>query len=291
MSGWMPYFIAVLLILGGMLPVWAATQRNEMPPQLMLAKRFQGAEALPLYGVSEKYDGVRAFWDGISLVTRSGRVIDAPDWFLAQLPDEPLDGELWLGYGRFSEVSGLIRRNDSDISPLWQDVRYMVFDLPELGGTFDERYQALIDLIGEPSQSTADENLQAVEQLRVSSESELDALLQVVLDRGGEGLMLHRWDSFYFSGRSSDLLKVTPLEDAEGIVTGYEPGQGRLKGMMGALRVRLQNGREMLLGSGFSDAERQSPPAVGTRVRFTFRGLTADGLPRFASFDRVRPPE
>lgn len=291
MSGWMPYFIAVLLILGGMLPVWAATQRSEMPPQLMLAKRFHGEETLNLFGVSEKYDGVRAFWDGMSLVTRSGRIINAPDWFLAQLPDEPLDGELWLGYGRFSEVSGLIRRKDSDTSELWQDVSYMVFDLPELPGTFDERYQALISLIGNPSEVASYENLHPVEQLRVFSQQELDILLQQVLERGGEGLMLHRWDSFYFAGRSSDLLKVTPLEDAEAIVTGYEPGQGRLKGMMGALRVRLQNGREMLLGTGFSDAERQSPPALGARVRFTFRGLTADGLPRFASFDRVRPPE
>ncbi|TPD55621.1 MAG: DNA ligase [Thalassolituus maritimus] len=274
-----------------MLPVWAATQRSEMPPQLMLAKRFQGEETLSLFGVSEKYDGIRAFWDGISLVTRSGRIINAPDWFLAQLPDEPLDGELWLGYGRFSEVSGLIRRNDSDSSELWQDVQYRVFDLPEVAGTFDERYQALLELIGDPSDIAANDNLQPVEQLRISSEKELDDLLQEVLQRGGEGLMLHRWDSFYFAGRSSDLLKVTPLEDAEAIVTGYEPGQGRLKGMMGALRVRLQNGREMLLGSGFSDAERQAPPALGARVRFTFRGLTADGLPRFASFDRVRPPE
>ena len=137
MSGWMPYFIAMLIILGGMLPVWAATQRSEMPPQLMLAKRFQGEETLNLFGVSEKYDGVRAFWDGMSLVTRSGRIINAPDWFLAQLPDEPMDGELWLGYGRFSEVSGLIRRKDSDTSELWQDVSYMVFDLPDQSATPD----------------------------------------------------------------------------------------------------------------------------------------------------------
>ena len=286
MSGWMPYLIAVLLILGGLLPVWAATHASEMAPALMLAKRFQGSEALNQFGVSEKYDGVRAFWDGVSMVTRSGRVIPAPDWFLAQLPDEPLDGELWLGYGRFSEISGLIRRKDSENSSLWQDVRYMVFDMPEYQGVFEERYAALLTLLDDDASE-----IQPVIQRTLESQEALETLLQERLEQGAEGLMLHRWDSFYYGGRSSDLLKVTPTEDAEAIVTGYEPGNGRLTGMMGALRVRLQNGRELLLGTGFSDAERASPPSLGTRVRFTYRGLTSDGLPRFASFDRIRPPE
>ncbi|TNC91224.1 MAG: hypothetical protein CSH36_10785 [Thalassolituus sp.] len=72
---------------------------------------------------------------------------------------------------------------------------------------------------------------------------------------------------------------------------GYEPGKGRLEGLMGALRVRLADGREFLLGSGFTDAQRRNPPSPGERVRFTYRGLTSSGLPRFASFDRVRPVE
>lgn len=287
MSGWMPYFIAVLLVLGSFLPVWAASHASELPPGLMLAKRYTGHETIHHYGVSEKYDGVRAYWDGMSLVTRSGRTIPAPEWFLAQIPDETLDGELWLGHGRFSELSGLIRRKESDSDPLWQQVKYMVFDMPEEHGDFAERYAVLKDLMQDYLGTECD----LVEQYSLSSHDELDGLLQKTIDAGGEGLMLHRWDSYYHAGRSTDLLKVTLVEDDEAIVTGYEPGNGRLKGMMGALRVKLKNGREFLLGTGFSDAERESPPALGERVRFTYRGLTSDGLPRFASFDRIRPVE
>lgn len=287
MSGWMPYLIAIVLVLGSFLPVWAATHAKELPPALQLAKRYQGNESLSLYGVSEKFDGVRAFWDGVTLVTRSGRVIPAPDWFLAQLPDATLDGELWLGYGRFSELSGLIRRKDSDTDSLWQTVQYRVFDLPDVAGDFATRYQQLVQLMRDYEGTEC----VLVEQQIVQDHAALDAQMQQVVAEGGEGLMLHRWDSLYFAGRSSDLLKVTPLQDDEAIVTGYEPGEGRLTGLMGALRVRLTSGREFLLGTGFSDAQRASPPDIGSRVRFTYRGLTADGLPRFASFDRVRPEE
>lgn len=287
MSGWMPYFIAVLLVLGSFLPVWAASHANELPPGLMLAKRYVGTESITDYGVSEKYDGVRAYWDGMSLVTRSGRTIPAPEWFVAQIPDATLDGELWLGRGRFSEVSGLIRRKDSDGDPLWQQVKFMVFDMPEEQGDFSERYLVLQNLMTNYRGTECD----LVEQRKIKSHDALDEWLQQTLEVGGEGLMLHRWDSYYHAGRSADLLKVTLVEDDEAIVIGYEPGKGRLKGMMGALRVRLKNGRELLLGTGFSDAERQAPPELGQRVRFTFRGLTSDGLPRFASFDRIRPIE
>ena len=62
--------------------------------------------------VSEKYDGVRAVWDGSTLRHRSGRIVSAPANFLAALPAEPLDGELWLGRGRFEPLSALVRRNE-----------------------------------------------------------------------------------------------------------------------------------------------------------------------------------
>lgn len=287
MSGWMPYFIAVLLVVGSLLPVWAASHASELPPALMLAKRYLGTETIADYGVSEKYDGVRAYWDGMSLVTRSGRTISAPEWFLAQIPDATLDGELWLGYGRFSEISGLIRRKDSDSDALWQQVKFMVFDLPEEQGSFSERYQLLQELMKD-YQGT---ECVLVEQKKISSHEALDVWLNQTVEAGGEGLMLHHWDSYYHAGRSTDLLKVTLVEDAEAVVVGHEPGKGRLKGMMGALKVRLKNGREFLLGTGFSNSERASPPPVGETVRFTYRGMTSDGLPRFASFDRIRPPE
>lgn len=99
--------------------------------------------------------------------------------------------------------------------------------------------------------------------------------------------MLHRADAAYASGRSELLLKLKPIDDSEATVIAHEPGQGRLSGMLGALRVRSPEGREFSIGSGLSEGDRRAPPPVGSLVRYRFRGLTNSGLPRFATFVRV----
>lgn len=103
--------------------------------------------------------------------------------------------------------------------------------------------------------------------------------------------MLKRIDSLYGAGRSDDLLKVKTHDDAEAVVTAHLPGKGKYRGMLGALKVQLAGGRQFRIGTGFSDAERQDPPPVGATVTFRYRGFTATGLPRFASFLRVRNDE
>jgi DNA ligase 1 len=105
---------------------------------------------------------------------------------------------------------------------------------------------------------------------------------------GGEGLMLHRAEARYETGRSRALLKLKPLHDAEATVTGHIAGKGRHEGRMGALRMRTPEGREFLLGTGFSDAQRDDPPPVGSMLTYSYRGRTDAGLPRFASFVRLR---
>jgi DNA ligase 1 len=57
--------------------------------------------------------------------------------------------------------------------------------------------------------------------------------------------------------------------------------------MLGALRVRMPNGKRFLIGTGFSDEVRKFPPAIGATVTYTYRGVTQTGLPRFASYLRV----
>jgi len=84
------------------------------------------------------------------------------------------------------------------------------------------------------------------------------------------------------------LLKLKPLHDAEAVVIGHVPGQGKHAGRLGALRVRNEDGAEFLIGTGFSDAQRAEPPPTGVLVTYTHRGSTASGVPRFASFLRVR---
>lgn len=253
-------------------------------PALLLANVYRPGMPLADYWVSEKYDGVRGYWDGHTLRTRGGETVAAPAWFTAGWPDTPLDGELWAGRGRFSQAQSTARTQQAD-DAAWRAIRFMVFDLPQHGGSFDERLpalNALVQRIGQPW-------VQAVPQKRVASDAALQALLQRTVRAGGEGLMLHRGSSLYRSGRSDDLIKVKTHEDTEARVVAHLPGKGKHAGRMGALLVEMPSGQQFKLGAGFSDAQRIDPPPVGSWVTYRFRGTHDGGLPRFASFLRVRP--
>lgn len=265
---------------------WAATagaaaRRDEAP--LQLASEALGDIDPRGWFVSEKFDGARAWWDGRTLRFRSGIVIHAPAWFTSGLPAAPLDGELWLGRGCFEELSGIVRRREPD-EAAWRKVVYLAFDLPGAPGPFAQRAQQLQRIVGQ----AALQGLVAVEQAEVASRAELVRRLEAVVVAGGEGLMLHRADAAWRRGRSPHLLKLKPLQDGEAVVIGHQPGRGRLEGLVGALRVRDEEGREFLLGTGLGDAQRRHPPGVGTVVTYTYQGRTGGGLPRFASFLRVR---
>lgn len=259
------------------------TAAQAMAPPLLLAEETDGELDPTGWMVSEKLDGVRARWDGAQLRFRSGRPVAAPADFLARLPRTPLDGELWLGRRRFDELSGLVRRTAPE-AVAWQAVRYMVFELPGAPGPFAERARELASIAG----SARWPPLQAVPQGVVASRTALARRLAEVVSAGGEGLMLHRADAPYITGRSGVLLKLKPLQDAEAVVIAHLPGRGRHAGRLGALRVCGEDGSVFDLGTGFSDSERDEPPPLGSRVTFTYRGRTLQGLPRFASFLRLR---
>ena len=273
-----------LLLALGLLPLLPTARAAEvLPPSLMLANVYQGNVALADYWVSEKYDGVRGYRDGRQLITRGGKVVASPAWFTAGWPKQPLDGELWAGRGRFEAAQSAAARDKPD-DAAWREMRYMVFDLPAHPGPFDERIPALHKLIGELGIAW----VQPVEQRKLADRLALQALLKSTVKGGGEGLMLHRGASLYRGGRNDDLLKLKPYEDAEATVVGHVPGKGKYAGMLGALRVQKPGGQQFSIGTGFSDAERRDPPAVGSQVTYRYAGLHASGLPRFASFLRVR---
>ncbi|MGH8493814.1 MAG: DNA ligase [Moraxellaceae bacterium] len=255
-------------------------------PPLMLANVYQPGMALSDYWVSEKMDGVRGYWDGEQLWTRGGHLVQVPGWFTADWPALPMDGELWAGRGRFDMASATVRALQPD-DGAWRGMRFMVFDLPTAPGVFNDRLKAMHELL--PAQRGA--RLQAVEQRRVRSHAELMQQLDAVVKAGGEGLMLHSGSSLYRAERSDDLLKLKPWEDAEAVVIAVLPGKGKYQGLMGALLVEMPSGLRFRIGSGFSDAERQHPPPPGTLLTYRYRGLHASGIPRFASFLRLRRPE
>ncbi len=254
-------------------------------PPVPLASTYQQGVALENYWISEKLDGVRAYWNGQAFLSRNGNVYQAPAWFTSEFPAIPLDGELWMGRQRFAELSGAVRKQ-TPLDEEWRGIRFHVFDVPG-PGPFYQRYEQLQRLVLE----SRSPHLVLVAQKPATSHSALMADLERIVAQGGEGLMLKRQDSLYRAGRSDDLLKVKTYEDAEAVVVAHIPGKGRLQGMMGALEVELPSGRRFRIGTGFSDDLRTRPPLPGTRITFKYYGLTATGLPRFASFLRVRDDE
>jgi len=253
------------------------------PPPLLLAGVEQGQADVALYLISEKIDGVRAFWDGLALRTRSGNTINAPRWFVENFPSHALDGELWIGRGQFDRLSATVRRQTPEDGQ-WRKVRYLVFELPQAPGSFRERAQALKAIVA----ASGVPWLQPVEHFELASREALTQKLDEILKLGGEGLMLHRADALYTTGRSDVLLKMKLWNDAEATVIGHQPGRGKYAGMLGALRVRSADGIEFLLGTGLSEADRRDPPPIGTLITFRYRELNSRGIPRFASYHRVR---
>lgn len=257
--------------------------RAAEPPSILLAETWVGQADVSRYLASEKLDGVRVIWDGHSLRFRSGNPVHAPGWFVDALPKVPLDGELWLGRGQFERLSGIVRK-EVPVDAEWREVRYMIFELPGASGTFAERAAAIRALVRDANLPW----LREIEQVSLVDRAALERKLREVLKAGGEGIMLHRADAHYVTGRSDVLLKVKPWADAEAVVVAHQPGKGKYAGQLGALRVRAADSREFDLGTGFSDEQRRDPPPVGATVTYRYRELTAGGQPRFASFLRVR---
>ena len=254
--------------------------------QVMLAKPWQSTLKPADYLVSEKLDGVRALWDGSLLRFRSGRPIAAPAWFLQGLPEVALDGELWAGRRSFDLLSGTVRKT-APVDAEWRAVRYMVFDAPYDTGPFAKRavrLSALVDIANLPW-------LQAVAQTRLADAAALQNRLNEVVAAGGEGLVLHRVDALWAPGRSDAVRKLKAVPDEDGTVLAQLAGQGKYAGQMGDLLLQTPEGQRFALGTGFSDAVRANPPPVGAVVTYRYRDRTATGLPKFASFLRVRDAE
>ena len=256
--------------------------REKQTPPLLLANVWNPSIDPTGWWISEKYDGLRGYWDGRRIWTRQGNLIHAPNYFFAELPrDIALDGELWISHGKFEETISIVRSETPD--DRWKSVHFMVFDAPQAKGTFEERMQFLRVTLPEKNRF-----VRVVTQERCQGVAQLLAERDRIVRLGGEGLMLRQPESAYEPGRSPTLLKVKPYDDAEATIIAHEPGKGKFAGKLGALRVRTDDGREFSIGSGLTEADRESPPPVGTVITYRFHGLTAKGLPRFPSYLRVR---
>lgn len=248
-------------------------------PALTLAVAYQPGLDVTRYGVAEKFDGMRAYWDGRQLLSRAGTPIQAPAWFTQDLPNIPLEGELWLGRGKFQQLMSIVRDQVPDDGQ-WRKVTWQLFDMPGYPGSYWHRHQALASLVSRLDKA----HLKSVVIERVATEQALRQKLARIEALGGEGVMLYRLEAPYRAGRGGALVKLKSYQDDEARVVAYLPGKGKFKGMMGSLLVEDAQGRRFKLGTGFSDAERQQPPEIGSVVNYRYNGRTDAGLPRFARY-------
>lgn len=274
-------FLALVSAL--LLPQLALSNTTKKVPPLQHGKTYQGDIEIAQYWVSEKLDGVRAYWDGKHLISRRGNRFNAPIWFTQDFPKTPLDGELWIGRNQFERASGIVRTKRANNSD-WRHLHYMIFDLPADSRSFDERVQAMANLVA----ATKSRYLKMVEQKKLVTEKQLEALLDKTVAQGGEGLMLHLGASHYQAKRTASLLKVKKYQDAEATVVAHLAGKGKFDGMLGAMLVKTPEGIEFKVGTGFSNNQRMNPPKIGSVITYKYFGKTLNGVPKFASFMRVR---
>jgi DNA ligase-1 len=249
--------------------------------ELQKAKVYE-REDVEGWVVSEKLDGIRAYWDGKELYTRKNKKIYAPLWFIQNLPPFALDGELWTRRGDFENIQSIVLSQVPD--ERWHEITYMIFEVPNAKGNFFER----LKLIESYKKRNLLPFVKIIEQKECHGMDALEKFLQEVMASGGEGVMVKNPHLNYWHGRGDGMYKVKAAQDAEAVVIGYKEGEGKYKGMLGSLHVRSDDGKEFFIGSGLSDAERKKPPKIGTTITFKYFGTTKKGLPKFASFLRIR---
>jgi len=253
-------------------------KEKETAPPILLAHKWELDHDPTGWWMSEKLDGLRAYWDGETFVSRLGNRFFAPDWFVADLPADTLDGELWVGRKMFKQANSIVRSSGANAA--WKTVTYVVFDAPNATGGFEDRLahaQKVMAKAGAP-------HARVLDHARCDGIVHLREELARVEGLGGEGLMLRQPGSKYIAGRSSTLLKVKTFHDTEARVIGHAPGTGKHKGRLGALVCELPSGARFNVGTGFSDAEREAPPKLGAVITFRYQELSEDGVPRFPSF-------
>lgn len=162
---------------------------------------------------------------------------------------------------------------------------FQVFDAPLVAGPFEARLRYLQRALKGQSRGVA------LPQLRCAGDADLARRLAVVLEAGGEGLMLRSPGSPYVTARSRFLLKVKATQSDEARVVGHQPGTGRHAGRLGALLLRTPHGVSFKVGTGLSDAEREKPPKLGALVSYGYQELTRDGVPRFPVYLATRDYE
>ena len=231
--------------------------------------------------MSEKLDGIRAYWDGKSLYTKNGNKIFAPTSFTNNFPPFELDGELWSKRDDFENIQSIVL--DKVPSSKWSEITYNIFEAPNAKGNFYKRLKKIKDWFDK----NPNIKVNIIKQIQCKNKKELDNFLEKIVLLKGEGVIIKNPNLEYVNKRSKNSLKVKKFYDEEGIVQRINYNNEKMK----SLEIKLNNGIIFNLGNGFSDKQRLNPPKIGEQITFKYYDLTKNGKPKFASFLRVRKQE
>jgi len=251
---------------------------------LMLPQVYEEDIQVVGWLMSEKLDGIRGYWTGKQLLSKNGKRFHPPPAFTHNFPPFPIEGELWGGHETFHKTVSIVKKQQMHDG--WLDIQFAVFDVPQAPGNFLERIQKAKKWFRDnPSQFAF-----IIPQKTITNPDQLKDELQRIESIGGEGLIVRNPEALYTTGRAGDILKVKSFFDAEAVVIGHIPGQGRHQGRLGSLLVELAADTtiKFKIGSGLSDAERNSPPPIGEIITFKYYGFYPSGIPKFPSYLRIR---
>lgn len=246
-------------------------------PDLLLLKTYKGQNTTN-WVMSEKLDGIRAYWDGNELLTRNGKKIHAPLWFTKDYPKFEIDGELWTKRGDFENISSIVR--DTIPSQNWSQIRHFIYEVPNAKGGLFQRLEHV-----KPYEN---EIIKILPQIFIKNIEHQKNYLKEIEAKKGEGIVVRNPNALYINKRTSEALKVKTFKDTECKITGFTKGQGKYLDKVGAIICQFPNQITFKIGSGLNDYLRNNPPKIGTNITFKYQNFTKYGKPRFPVYLRIR---
>jgi len=219
--------------------------------------------------ISEKLDGVRAYWNGKKMYFKDGTEMHPPPGFVVDFPPVPLDGELWAGRQNFYEVAKAVKSTEVEA---WRDVKYLVFDTTQSQMKYEERMEFINKYI--PANHS---NISQIDIWRCKSNDDLMYVLAQVEQNGGEGIILRKPQSYYYEQMSFFKLERYDDDDAM-VVENLNDSK--------AMKCRLSNGKEFVLPTPTIDPL----PAPESIITFRYLAMSKqDNIPTCTSLLRIRP--
>lgn len=230
---------------------------------------------------SEKLDGIRAYWDGKNLYSKSGKKLNPPAFFTQGFPPFAIDGELWSKRGDFENIASIVKTAKN--KDKWKELKLYVFEVPKQNGGLKERLEVLQTYLHQNQAPY----IRIIPQNTFANSKELEKILEEVSSRGGEGLVLRDKNvAYYTNKRDKRAMKLKKFDDRECKILSYIQGKGKFENQVGAF-ICQDGSKKFKIGSGMSDEFRKSPPPIGTIITYKYFGLTKNKTPKYPSFLRI----